>query len=221
MQNRSLLSIGAVAGALAALCALWPCPPASAGDERTIRHRLPTGNASAVRVEVPVGEVWVEGTDGGELVVAVDLRCEEGRRRCPEAAQRVRLDSLSEGGELRLAIADWPRHGDQGLELELVLQLPRSLALALQVGVGEVHVDGLTNQLALELGVGEAELHLPESAVGEVHVSVGVGEASLTVHQHEIEGNGFLGRNIDWKGGTGGARVSVDCGVGEVAVKLD
>jgi hypothetical protein len=176
---------------------------------------------SAVGVEAPVGEVRVAGGEGGEIAVVVELRCDDDHRRCREAAGRVRLDAETRDGRLQIAVADWPRHGDSGLELEMELRLPRRLALALKVGVGEIHAEDLTGDLDLELGVGECYLSLAEAAVKAVKVAVGVGEATLSVQRHEIEGSGFLGRSIDWRGGSGTARVAVDCGVGEVEVELE
>ena len=92
--------------------------------------------------------------------------------------------------------------------------------MSVKLKVGELHAAGLAADLTVDLGVGEAEVKMAEAAVRTVKVDVGVGQATLTAGRQQIDGSGFLGRNIAWSGGSGTARVSIDCGVGEVSVTL-
>ena len=57
--------------------------------------------------------------------------------------------------------------------------------------------------------------------VRRVDLEVGVGEALLHLGDREIEGKGFIGRELKWAAGIGNAAVEVECGVGEVDVRLD
>jgi hypothetical protein len=89
------------------------------------------------------------------------------------------------------------------------------------MGVGEFEARGLTADLELDLGVGEVRIHGRERSVKRVALEVGVGEALLRLGDRRIEGKGFIGRELDWNHGTGAAALKVDCGVGEVDVRLD
>ena len=101
------------------------------------------------------------------------------------------------------------------------LRLPRHLPLSVKLAVGELHAVGLAADLTVDLGVGEAEVKMAEAVARTVTVDVGVGQATLTAGRQQIDGSGFLGRNIAWTGGSGTARIAVDCGVGEVSVTLE
>ncbi len=212
-----------VAGALAFLAVFvltgW-ASPAAAGEIRTLTASLSAAGVESLRLDVPVGEVRIDG--GGDRISAeITLACDDDHRGCRQAAERVRLESETRGHRARLAVVDWPENGDRGLELQMTVHLPRRLTLSLKLGVGELHATDLGGDLGLEVGVGEAHLDLDESAVRTVEISVGVGEATLVVDGHRIEGSGFLGRSVDWKGGSGTSRVAVDCGVGEVTVDVN
>jgi hypothetical protein len=77
------------------------------------------------------------------------------------------------------------------------------------------------SDVSLDLGVGEAHIRGRQESVRRVSLEVGVGEAMLHLGERRIEGKGFIGRELDWRHGRGAAAVVVDCGVGEVDVKLD
>jgi hypothetical protein len=62
---------------------------------------------------------------------------------------------------------------------------------------------------------------MPESAVDEVHLDTGVGDAHLLAGGQSIEGSGFVGKSLDWTKGSGKAEVEIDCGVGEARVRLE
>jgi hypothetical protein len=205
----------------AAGCVLAGAPFATAETVRRFEERHPTDAIGGVALEAPVGELRITGADVDEVRIAVAVRCPEDRDRCREAAERVRLAADSTGGQLALAVKGWPDHGDKGMKLALEVEMPRDLALAIELGVGEVEVAGLGDDIEIDLGVGETAVRLFERLVRAVKVDVGVGEARLTVGGHTIEGSGFLGRSIDWTRGHGRARVEVDCGVGEAVVTVE
>lgn len=215
-----------LAAAACGLAAVLACAslshPAAADDGRRIEERYSARGVQTLQLDVPVGEVHVEGAGGDEVAVTAEIRCNEAGRRCREAAGRVRLATATAGDELKVELDDWPKTGGPGgLELELWVRLPRALTLAAKVGVGEFHVAGLAGDLTVSVGVGEIEVRRPEAGVKRVKVDVGVGDATLTVGRREIEGRGFLGRTFDWKGDGGAATIAIDCGVGEVTVVLE
>lgn len=197
--------------------------PALAAADRTIRtlheDRAATG-VDMVRVNFPVGRLNVEPSTDGRVHFDVAVRCRNDRRRCEERAQDVDLDASLAGGTLRLKLephSDWTHD----LKMEGVLRMPPDLPLRLEMGVGELTLHGLRDDVDVNLGVGEARLHLREADVRSVQVASGVGEANLTVGRRRMEGSGFLGHKVRWGEGTGRARVDLDLGVGESEVVLE
>lgn len=166
------------------LLPLRPALPAQADDDVTVRTEtaaLTVGGARLLSVEVPVGEVTIHAADGDRVEASLLVRCDEDSRRCRDNAAGIRLRQQRDGEELSLEVEGYPRHnsGVESPETDLSLRVPRGLAVALEVGVGDLEVRGLTADVDVELGVGEARVSLPASAVRDVSVDVGVGEAEV------------------------------------------
>ena len=187
---------------------------------------FPVEGATRLKLDVPVGEVHVEAGTGDRIEAHMELLCGSFSRRCRERAAQLHLTPTRSGDDISLRLRD--QRGDDGgrrsnyPEVDLHLTVPASLALFVDMGVGELDVDGVEGDVTVDLGVGEARLDLPESAVKSVALDVGVGEAHLSPRAHEAHREGFLflGNEVDWREGIGRSRVAVDVGVGEAHVRL-
>ncbi|HEX7184889.1 MAG TPA: hypothetical protein VF756_23890 [Thermoanaerobaculia bacterium] len=203
-----------------AVALLWTIP---ASADETVRHlskQIPTADVERVSLDFPVGQLLVDGWDSQQVDLDVRLECERDTRSCREAAQKVRLVYSTDDGQLHVEMKDWPKMGGKGLEAHIQIKVPRRLALNADLGVGEMRIAGIEGHLNADLGVGELSVTMPESAVASVNADTGVGEANLTVNGKHYESSGFIAKEIRWKDGNGNARVQVDCGVGEIDVRL-
>ena len=223
-STRASRPAGPAAAALLAL--LLPAAPALAGSSSEAVARsartLSAAGISTLSVDAPVGEFTFTGEARSDVEVRLTVRCERPVKiPCRDAARRIAIASATRDETLVVEIDQWPKKRNDGLHLELDVALPRDLALTADLGVGEVEVSGVDGGLTLDLGVGEVTVHAAESAVRRVSLEVGVGEASLRVGNRLVEGKGFLGKDLDWSLGTGRSAVKVDCGVGEVSVRLE
>jgi hypothetical protein len=195
----------------------------AAADEvvQTLERQVSAANASRIHLDFPVGELKVEVGSGREVEVHVELECDSLRKtRCVEAAKKVEL-VVSSGDRINVELKGWPKSGDRGLEGNFRVTVPRDLPLNAELGVGNMTITGLEADLNANLGVGDIMVVMPESAVGEVHVDTGVGDANLLAGGNSIEGSGFVGKELDWTKGAGKAEVEIDCGVGEARVRLE
>lgn len=203
-----------------AVALLWTIP---ASADETVRHlekQIPANGVERVSLDFPVGEVLVDGWDNQQVDLDVRLECERDTRSCREAAQKVRVVYNTDGGQIRVEMKDWPKMGGKGLEAHVTVKVPRRLALNADLGVGEMRIAGIEGHLNADLGVGELSVTMPESAVASVNADTGVGEANLTVNGRHYESSGLVAKEIRWTKGTGSSRVQVDCGVGEIDVRL-
>jgi hypothetical protein len=202
----------------AVLVTLPACDYSPSHTVRTLTREVPAAGASAIRLSFPVGEVTVAAADSPQVGLEVEIRC--SRRSCEEAAKGVEIQ-VSEGDPLRVSLAGWPHSGHRGMKVRATVRVPRNLPLTAELGVGRMTVDGLGGGLRANLGVGDVLATLPEASVASVHMSSGVGDASLrTSHGVKRWSRGFIGRSVNWNEGTGKADVRVDCGVGHAKVVL-
>lgn len=206
--------------AAAALLAALP----AAADEvvvRTLERQVSAADASRIMLDFPVGDLRVEVGSGREVEIHVELECDSpGKTRCAEAAKKVEI-AVSSGNKLKVQLTGWPKSGDRGMEGNFRVTVPRDLPLNAELGVGNMTISGLEADLNANLGVGDIMVVMPESAVAEVHVDTGVGDANLLAGGRSIDGSGFVGKELDWTKGSGKAEVEVDCGVGEARIRLE
>ena len=197
--------------------------PTAALADRTVRTLHDDRSASGidrVKVNFPVGGLTIEPSTDGRIHYDVAVRCKDDSRRCDDQAEDMALKISNVGGTLKLDIdqgSDWTHK----LKLRGVLRMPADIALRLEMGVGELNLAGLRDDVDVNLGVGEAHLRLREDDVRTVRVASGVGEANLLVGRRHVEGSGFIGHTVSWGDGSGRARVALDLGVGESEVVLD
>ncbi len=198
--------------------------PAGADEiVRSFKQQIPVGDAGEIALDFPVGEVTVEAWDNPQVNLDVKIACNKktGRSRCEENAKALRLVYNTSGDRLRVEVKNWPKmSGGKGIHVIANINVPRNLPLWMDLGVGELNVEGVAGDLTVDLGVGEVNMTLPKNAIHSVDLDTGIGEASLRADGHRYESAGIMARQLTWDKGTGNARVKVDCGVGEIGVSL-
>ena len=207
---------------VASAALLWTLP-ANADNDVVVRHfdkQLAVGDAKRVLVDIPVGQVVIEGTNDRQVHFEVSLECDHKESECAEIAKRVRVVYSTEDDELALRIKEWPKTRNKGLQARVRVQVPRNLPLVADLGVGELRVENMASDVRADLGVGELSITMPESAVATVDADTGVGEANLSAGGRRFESSGLIAKEINWSKGPGKSRVEADCGVGEISIAL-
>lgn len=209
--------------ALFLTCAGALLAPAAARAETTVRtltQDLPAAGVHSVGFHGQVGEVRVIGTSGDTIEIEVELQCDEGDdRKCRNSAEKVDLEVRRSGDRLKIEVEDWPKIGGW-LSILARIEVPKHLAVEIDIGVGEVSVEGIEADIEVDTGVGEVTVEAPESAFRSVNLDTGVGEAELELGGRTVEGSGFVGGHLSWRDGPGEAHIEVDSGVGEIRVVL-
>lgn len=200
---------------------LWAVPASAKEVVRSFKQQIPVGSAGRIHLDFPVGELHVEGWDGRQVDLDVQITCNRSSSRCEDAAKDLRLVYNAAGGQLEVKIKDWPHWGGtRGLNVNATLHVPRNLPLSADLGVGSLTIQGIAADVTADLGVGEVHVTLPKEAIGSAALDTGIGEASLSAGGRRYSSAGLITREINWTKGTGHARVKVDCGVGEIHVTL-
>jgi hypothetical protein len=206
---------------LVVLASLLVAPPAEARVLRSQPRVFPAENLASVRLDFPVGQLKVEGSESDKVRVTLYLHCDRDKRWCEEKAAEVDLDSRVSGDELVIEVEQdswWSRGGD--FWIEAVVQIPRDLELDIQMGVGEMTVEGMRGHMRVRLKVGEVSIQVPEASVKRVQGSVGIGDATIDRREGVSTVSGLLGRDVRWSEGVGPARVDASVGIGELTLRL-
>ncbi|GAB3521325.1 hypothetical protein [Photobacterium alginatilyticum] len=190
-----------------------------AKDKRTFTGSIDASEQALHKLvlEVPVGMVNVQVVDDGAVTYRVDV--EDNSSGWSFFA--TDLDALV----LSTQVTDQTLHlmiDEDGISQDWTLNVPKELALQLQLGVGNVDINGFSQTLSANIGVGSAWVGVNGAEYGHVSAAVGVGE--IQVHGFE-QGNLVKERVIVSDQltitGTGSHHITIEIGVGDVNLSQD
>jgi hypothetical protein len=198
---------------------------AHAGSKaREISRTFAVETGQTLRLDLSVGEIRIDGADIDQVEVELHIECRwGGEDDCDRLLEKVDLDSRTTTRRRIIEIVSDSSWRKTKLEIEGEFRVPRGTSLEVDMGVGELTIEGVTADLAADLGVGELTIRMPAAAVGSVGLDAGVGEAKLHGAGAFIEGRRsmLIGSEVYWAEGEGEARVRADVGVGEATVYLE
>jgi hypothetical protein len=197
--------------------------PAPADNDRTLTGSFSLEPDQALRLELPTAELRVEASEGNKARLELRFQCRWENRECTEALEDLGLDAEASPRRVLLTVEGLSNWKKGMIEAEGFLSLPPGAPLDLDVGVGDLEIEGLTADQRIDLGVGEVTVRVPKTAVASVELDAGVGEAEIFGADGRIEGRRsmLVGSEAYWSEGPGEARIRVEVGVGEISVWLE
>lgn len=189
-------------------------------EVRSIETSFPTGGLAGVALDFPIGELNVLGFAGDEVEVEISFECDEDSSACRAHAERIDFESRTRNERLELWFDGYSKWRNRGLHLEMTVRVPRQLAVAIDMSIGELEISGLEGDLEADLGIGEVTLAMQEEVVSSVRMDAGIGETSLRTLARRKGSAGLFTREVVWDQGYGEARVRVEVGIGEVSIRL-
>lgn len=208
--------------------ASFALPAAAAARTRSITRDVPSDGIRTIRVDIPAAEVRIRGVDAAGVTARLDATCDGGGEE-DDASCRGYLDGLDlrttvAHGRLRIELTGIRRHSGRDTDLTVTLEMPRRLALEVEMGAGDLNVADLRGDLRLKVGAGRVSVHAPESTAGSVDANVGIGDASVVHDGRRVEpshSSGNFGTELHWSRGPGDASIEVRVGVGQAEVTLE
>lgn len=204
--------------------ATWPvAAQAQSRTVRTINEDFDPSGHEAIVLDVPVGEVRVEGADVDTITAEVRVRCDRhtNRERCAERAEDIALDSRERRGKLILKLEGIGMWRSRGMHVVVELTVPADMPFELEMGVGEVELANLGSDVTVDMGIGEITVTMLQAAVGSVTLDNGIGETALQHRGGKRTREGLMaGTDIRWNDGPGDHKVEVDLNIGEILVRL-
>jgi len=199
---------------------LAPDPAAAQVEVRTLHQRYLLGDAAKLDVDLSLGDLTIEASDGESVEVDLRFACvREDLERCRRQAERIRLVPRVRGRIFHVRLAKTPRGRMHGIKAEMRMRIPRRVQLEVDIRAGDVFVTGMQSHLEIDGGVSNVDVIAGRDRTASVKVDVGAGKAELWLGDGRIEGTGFP-RSLTWKG-SGTSKIEVDLGSGNVRVRLE
>ncbi len=206
-----------------AACALLAAPAAAGERHKALTRSFSIETGQALQLELPVGELVVLGSATAKIEAELRVTCRWGSNEdCERLLEQVELDSRDTPSRKVIEVVSDSSWRKTKLEIKGEFRVPKGVDLEVDMGVGELEIEGFENDLSVDLGVGELRIRMAAAKVGSVALDAGVGEAELRGAGTRVEGRRSMvvGSEVYWDQGEGQARIRADVGVGEIRVTL-
>ena len=194
-----------------------------AGETRDIETVVELETGQVIRIDISVAELSIEATDRADIGIDLTVGCRWHFNNCDDALEDLEIASRSSSRRLTLELTGLRRWHGSLMEIEGTIEIPRSSALEVKMGVADLRIRGVEQDLRIDLGVGELDLRLPEASFGEAFVDVGIGKVRFlgAGEPHDDRRSYLVGNEVHWSDGAGQAELDIEVGVGEVQVRLE
>lgn len=189
-------------------------------EVRSHSESFPGEGVDSLEIDLPVGQILIEGTDSDTVETTMSVSCERDTPRCRSRAEKIGLKQERRDGKMVLGLEGAARRAPAGVRVKLRVRIPRSLELEIGLGVGDVHVRDTTGDVEIDVGVGDVELEMDRRYARKVELDTGVGKAVLHTDLGELVGSGIVGSGLEWSQETGDSEIEIDTGIGEIGVRL-
>lgn len=188
---------------------------------RTLTFSKNAEGIQAVVLEAGVGDVEIVTSRDSGVTAEVTLSASKkswGASRARRELDALELDAEVKAGTLHLRVSG-DRSGDHNYGEDWSIQVPATVSVSVELGVGEVKILDVTGDIEIELGVGDVRIEGAYAAVGRIHGSCGVGDVDLRTPEGRHESEGFIGHSLS-ASGPGTNEIHVKTGVGDVNIRL-
>ena len=192
-----------------------------AENDRLLTRTFPVEPEQKVEVGLGAGDILIEGAEGAEAQVQMRIHCESSKRSCWEKADKVELVAKTSANHLNIEVEGLTRSTARGMSIRLRIILPRSQYLEVDLGAGDLKVDGMAGSMELDVGVGDVEVRLERGIFRSIEMDTGIGESRVIIAGEIIEGAGLVGSDLKWSHDSGQQDLEIDCGVGDIVVTTD
>lgn len=204
------------------VCTLMASSAAADGEtySRTLQQEVFAGEVHSLELDLGIGDITIEGTNGRNVEVTVELTCgREDDAKCRRRADRLSIKPRRKKGLLLIRLKGASRGKAGGISANMHVKVPRRLALEVDVLDGDVTISKMRSHIEVDVGAGDVDLNGRKQDVAQFKGAVGVGKVDLWLDEGRIEGSGFP-RSVSWHG-DGAAEWEVDIGTGDVSARLE
>jgi hypothetical protein len=163
-----------------------------------------------VIVDANIGDVRVEPTDSdGKLRLVITSHRQDDADAAPGWVREFAVN----GSQAKIKLQT-PKRGTHGFEI--TIYVPRHSNLRLNLGVGDLTIDGVTGNTDAEVGVGDLKVTVADPhTFRAVAMSVRIGDVNAKAFG--LEPSGFLGKSVEHEFNGGSYRLKLHTGIGDVS----
>src|SRR5262249_61587865 len=105
-----------------------------AGRRNEMRRDFALAGAQTVRFDLRWGELHVEPAEGDSVEVILRVECRHFRDECEDRLRDIDIDADKRHDQLQLEVVGLSHWGSHGLDVEVVVRVPRGKGLEIDMG---------------------------------------------------------------------------------------
>lgn len=189
---------------------------AMAKDIKRINKTIEVEEGQKISLNVPVGSLDVQTCDCNEITIKVTVE--------PSDSKWGIFGSGADVDDAELKVRE--RRGGLSFEVDeddtkqkWKVTMPASSALDIDMGVGSVDVEDLSNSLNAEVGVGQISVDLSDDNYQDIELESGVGDTSIDGFSGVKTKRSVVSSEAHYRG-DGDHSINIEIGVGEADVEV-
>ena len=203
-----------ISSLIALPAALLLSVPVFADSFKQINQVVDAATLESVKLEISVADLDIEVYDGDEIQLEIDIEAQRSwwsfRRR---NVDDIELEISGNGSSVYLGI------DERNIEQHWRVMMPAKLALEIDMGVGDIHIENFSNSLDMEVGVGSVRVEVADTDYQLIHASAGVGDAAIRGFANRADNErNFISADAYYHG-DGELEIEIELGVGDVEVR--
>jgi len=186
-----------------------------ADSTKRISRTIDAASLGSVEIEASVAEMEIEFYDGDEIELEIEVEGDGNWLAWRRGnVDNVELEVRTTQGNIYLGITD------RKIGQHWRVRMPAKLAMTIDVGVGEIELDGLSNSLQMSVGVGEVRVDIDDTDYSMIRASAGVGDTAIKgFPNQQVDNERSFVSSDSYHYGDGDLEIEIELGVGDVVVR--
>ncbi len=189
---------------------------AIAQDEKRIVENIKLSAGKNLDINFPVGNLEVEITDGDQIEIEIELKPSKGNWdkwfSSGKNLSDIELKKTDRNNKLVLEI------DEENINQKWHVKVPKTAALDIDLGVGNVEIDDLANSAEIDVGVGSVDIDTAINDFKEIDLESGVGDTRISgLSGNSSEKRKMVSSTSEYFG-SGVYQIEVEVGVGDAKV---
>jgi len=186
-----------------------------AASELTLTKDIEVNDINEIKLDAHVGTVKLSKSQDNFIHIYVKVSESDEWSLFKSSPDEAELAIKNDGKRIEVSL-----NNDEYNE-EWQIEIPSSVHVDADLGVGEMIIEGISSNLSADVGVGEIQIDGTANNYRAVTAQAGVGDAVIKSdagQQEEVRA--LVSKQVSWSG-EGSSTMDVEVGVGEASIKLN
>ena len=187
---------------------------AFAQAEHKIEHTFAINAQQELAIEVPVGSLELKTTQGNQVTVSIELKAKNNGIFSDDVKlEEITLHHEQSSDRLSLSI------DEDDIQQTWLISMPETMAIDLELGVGDIEVDNFANSAAIDVGVGAVRISSALDDYQSITLDSGVGDTKISGMKNAPKHTRKMVSSTTKYRGDGQYSINVEVGVGDIKVR--